>query len=605
MFATPDFNKQQLSCSRHTIMVIKKDGDKYNQSDARDSQNRQQLVDLPSDLFLLIISYLSPEDTFICQRVSRAWQQTFASEDVAWYLMKLHFPRSRELQTESTASARSDRTAMYAEVARRYHHLRAAKPRSTEKIGIAKQDKDSRTFYDVAPWSRFLHFNDYTAPFSHPDPVWCMADGLIIYPDADGHYCAHDLETRTTFPVPFDAINKTIRRTRLACGVLIFEWCEREPYHQLNDEETVHRHFATAFDVERCAPQRSSSRSPRFSVVRSEPLLLLSSANKWNITFRSEWKIHFLGFPLNRVDRFFSAHTATHYALYTWQPNRSPWGEADPPEQFTIWDISFPSRYCPSADPTGRDKPDVDLGPHVIRRLSWRDLDFLGLRQRDTPSFRQILLDEHNVYVHEEEHRWLAGPQSSLVPPRHHLVRCTGFAIVGMGPRWFDECCADGDVHLSFCPRSGSMARLRGGGGGGGGASHDQDSSAQTTTTMTTNATTTTTYTKDWPGFAPCWRHEEFPYLTMSEMVDAAAGVRIVARQCFMVEALSVFILPRISVQAATTEDADGHDGSGDGDEVRFTDDMWGELMGKGRICGDERWLVGEDMEGKITVVRF
>ncbi|ETS86769.1 hypothetical protein PFICI_00597 [Pestalotiopsis fici W106-1] len=562
-------------------MLAKTDADKYDQRHhAGDSQSvnscdhRQQLVDLPSDLFLLIISYLSPEDTFICRRVSRAWQQTFASEDVAWYLMKLHFPRSRELRMESTASARSDRTAIYTEVAQRYHHLRAAKPRSTEKIEIARQDKDSTMLYDVAPWSRFLHFNDYTAPFSHPDPVWCMADGLVIYPNAYGHYCAHDLETRSTFPVPFDAIGKTIRRVRLACGVLIFEWCEREPYHQLNDEETVHRHFATAFDVERCAP-RSSSRSPRFSVVRSEP-----GPSKWNITFRSEWKIHFLGFPLNRVDRFFSAHTATHYALYTWQPNRSPWGEADPPEQFTVWDISFPSQYCPSTDPTGRDKPDVDLGPHVIRRLSWRDLDFLGLRQRDTPSFRQILLDEHNVYIHEEEHRWLAGPQSSLVPPRHHLVRCTGFPIIGMGPRWFDECCADGDVHLSFCPRSGSMARLRGGG--------SQDSTV-----------TAATYTKDWPGFAPCWRHEEFPYLTMSEMVDAPAGVRIVARQCFMVEALSVFILPRISIQA---EDADGRE---DGDEVRFTDDMWGELMGKGRICGDERFLVGEDMEGKITVVRF
>jgi hypothetical protein len=84
----------------------------------------------------------------------------------------------------------------------------------------------------------------------------------------------------------------------------------------------------------------------------------------------------------------------------------------------------------------------------------------------------------------------------------------------------------------------------------------------------------------------------------MSEMVDDAAGVRIVARQCFMVEALSVFVLPRISVQK---EDEDGHEDS----EVRFADHMWGELMGKGRICGDERFVVGENMEGKLTIVRF
>lgn len=527
-----------------------------------------QLIDLPEDLFLLIISYLSPEASIVCRRVNRSWHSTFTSDDVSWSLMKWHFPRSREMQRATASSQRQEWTAVYSEVARRYHYLRAAKPRLTEKIRVAKEDKDDWVHFGIAPWNRFLHFNDNTAPFAYRDAAWSMDGGLLVYLSVDGRCLAYDLETRHKPMVPFETSDKTVRRIRLACGVLVVEWCEREHYHQLNDRETVHRHFATAFDVER-RPPRSSSRSPRFSVVRS-----LSDSSDWTITFRSEWKIHFLGLPLNRHDRFFSTHTATHYALYLWQPNRSPWGEGDPLEQLTVWDISFPSRYRPSEDPTAALQPDSDLGPHVIKRLNWRDLAFLGLRQRDTPSFREILLDDRNVYVHEEKHRWLAGPHTSLNPPRHHLVRCTGLPLTGMGPTWFDECCADGDVNMSFCPRAGSMARL---------GSLDP---------------ALPTYTNTWPGLAPCWRHEEFPYLTMSEMVDPAAGVRIIARQCFMMEALSVFVLPRISVK----EDAEDGD---EGGEVRFADDMWGELMGKGRICGDERFVVGEDMEGRVTVVRF
>ncbi len=52
-----------------------------------------------------------------------------------------------------------------------------------------------------------------------------------------------------------------------------------------------------------------------------------------------------------------------------------------------------------------------------------------------------------------------------------------------------------------------------------------------------------------WPGWAPCWRHEDFPYLTVTEMVDLAAGVRIAARHCFMLETLSVHVRPKIWVK--------------------------------------------------------
>ncbi|OTA52803.1 hypothetical protein K449DRAFT_390652 [Hypoxylon sp. EC38] len=536
-----------------------------------DNSNKvKDLTDLPNDLFLLIISYLSPRDCVLSRCVSRSWLAAFTNPDTSWNLMRWHFSRSREMRRAAEELGPApDGARIFAKVARRYHYLRAAQPRLVEKVDVVQEVVGFKgSFRGVTPWNRWLRWNDNEAAFQYREPTWCFDDGLLVYQEAvSERYVAYDLETRIRFEVPFDASDKKVRRLRLTSGVLVIEWCEREPYHQLNDREMVHRHFATAFDVRRRLYSSTSSSSD-LQFTR-------------DIAFRSEWKIHFLGLPLNNHDRFFSAHTSTHYALYLWQPNRSPWGEEDPIEQLTIWDISKPSAYRPSLDPTGANKPttgSVLEGPTVINRFTWRELEVLGLRQRHTPSLREVLLDEANVYVHEEEHRWLAGQHSSLSPPRHHQVRCTGIPFSGFGPRWFDECCADGDVHMSFCPRAGSLSRILGNNrlAGSDGV---------------------------WPGWAPCWRHEEFPYLTVSDAVDAGAGVRIVARQCFLMEALSSFVMPKISIQ----EELGG--GLGDGEdevyEVQFPDQMWWELLGKGKIAGDERWVVGEDGQGKVTIVRF
>ncbi|KAI5920803.1 hypothetical protein F4810DRAFT_681376 [Camillea tinctor] len=534
------------------------------------------LPDLPNDIFLLIISYLPSRDSVICRGVSRSWRAAFASDGTSWFLMRLHFPRCREMRQASQDQVQTPDQPpppvswprIFLKVARRYTYLRGAKPRLIEKIEVVQEAKHKGLHRGVEPWNRWLRWNDTTAVFQYRDPTWCLDDGLLIYQEnVSGSYVAYDLESRYRFPVPFDGTDRTVRRLRLACGVLVIEWCERESFHQLNDRETVHRHFATAFDVRR---RQQSSSSPESA-----------AAAPWNIEFRSEWKIHFLGLPLNRYDRFFSAHTATHYALYLWQPDRSIWGEEEPLEQLTVWDISSPSLYRPSADPASLHKPATgEGGPAVVRRFGWRELEFLGIRQRHTPSLREVRLDAANVYVHEEEHRWLAGQHSSLSPPRHHVVRCTGMPFAGYGPRWRDECCADGDVHLSFCPRAGSAARGprerdRDVGRGNGDADGDGGM------------------------WAPCWRHEEFPYLTVSDVVDARAGVRFVARQCFMMEALSAFVLPKISFE----EEEDGE--GAEEQEVRFADDIWTQLMGKGHIAGDERWIVGEDAEGRVTIVRF
>ena len=156
--------------------------------------------------------------------------------------------------------------------------------------------------------------------------------------------------------------------------------------------------------------------------------------------------------PLNSTDRFFSTHTTTHYALYLWQPNRSTWGEDDPIEALTIWDISEHSPYRPSEDPTGKGKPSIDEGPRVLRRLSFADLDFYEVRQKLTPILRNLELDESHVYVVEEDHPQLQGQQTEWQYPRLHEVKSVGIPF-GVGPRWEHGCVGHDPFNIKPCKR--------------------------------------------------------------------------------------------------------------------------------------------------------
>ncbi|KAM7209072.1 hypothetical protein V8F20_000681 [Naviculisporaceae sp. PSN 640] len=779
----------------------------------------RDITELPCDLFLLIIAYLPPRTCIRCRRVSRQWYEAFTSEDISLLLLRWNFPRCREMRLAAAAASLSSLSpkalesldslssnnlavelkcfaaaahswsSTFAAVARRYHHLRHAKPRVVDKIELAglsqNQDGDGPpsvlSFRGVAQWNRYLRLDQNTANFHYDDPSWWYSqeDGVLVYPAAvrindrdESHseplltesetgyiYQVLDLSTGTQVSVPFDVRHKHIRRVRLSQGVLVFEWAEALPYHQLNDREVVHRHFVTAFDVVRI-PSELSHASPGTTSESGD------TRWTWTVKLRSEWKLHFLGLPLNRSDRFFSAHTATHYAVYFWQPNRSLYQD-DPIEQLAVWDISSPSNYRPSEDPTGDKHPGASershsipvglwngaqngtngtnsdrtgsssvhsssdgdtkpsssakaktkstpTGPRVIRRMAWRELGFYNLRQRATPQLRNLALDERNLYFVEEEHRWADGQHSSLSPPRVHHVRCTGIPIIPatpacplstssssgtpkrpplavihnsssvsvvespidgpvLGPIWVDACGADGDVNMSFCRRaaasSGPIAALESWAtprriqlGTLNNASPEyimgllksRDSTSADGWAWTAADSSTlsgdskpgklnaqdviasfTSSPQRWPGWAPCWRHEDFPYLTVAEMVDFAAGVRITARHCFMLETISVHVRPgSISVKGATTSNSDD-DGAGPStstsrpamtsyqkkkitkrrtsstatagrsEEVQFADDMWSELVHKGYLAGDERWVLGEDEKGRITIVRF
>ncbi len=39
--------------------------------------------------------------------------------------------------------------------------------------------------------------------------------------------------------------------------------------------------------------------------------------------------------------------------------------------------------------------------------------------------------------------------------------------------------------------------------------------------------------------------------------------------------------------------------------KTSLKDEFWGQLLNKGIICGDERWLIGENGGGDIVVLHF
>lgn len=59
-----------------------------------------------------------------------------------------------------------------------------------------------------------------------------------------------------------------------------------------------------------------------------------------------------------------------------------------------------------------------------------------------------------------------------------------------------------------------------------------------------------------------------------------------------MLETISINLKPKIHM-------------AGPGYEVSLRDDLWQQLLGKGKISGDERWLVGENTKEEVVIVYF
>ncbi|KAG9235761.1 hypothetical protein BJ875DRAFT_528267 [Amylocarpus encephaloides] len=418
------------------------------------------LLDFSNDVFLIIIAYLSPRELILARCVSKQLRAALTEDSLNRRLLSQHFPRARELRRLDDGKDEIVHwAAAFANVASRYHHLKAGRPQAIEKwpLGKSLSVPAWSRFYPVATWKRHLQFEEKTAIFHYPDTLWTYDSGILIFPSAElEQYILYDISARSKTPIDVQATSKVVRRLRLKDRLLIVEWCEPNAYHQLNENEEVHRHFATAYDLLR------------------------------------------------------DAENGEFQAVF------SAWGEDDPIKSLAIWDISSPSPYRPSEDPTGKRKPEDSQGAKPIH------------------------------------HRWIVGQEASHSHPRLHKLKTTGIPF-GEGPFWRDKCGADGDVNLSFCQRG---SDFRG------------------------------------PHKAPCCLHEEFPCLTITEAMDAEAGVTFSARHCFMLETISINIKPKIQM-------------TGPGYEISLGDDLWQQLPARGKLCGDERWLIGENNHEEVVILRF
>ncbi|KAK1986403.1 F-box domain-containing protein [Colletotrichum cereale] len=584
-----------------------------------------QLTDLPDTLFLEVLSHLTPREIVLCRLVSRASHAALARPDLSQASMSSSPGRWRAAAAAAAAAAEPDWPALFARVARRYHNLSRAAFHSLTTIPILRPSAPLRPF---APWARQLCVDVHLAHLALADPNWTYADGVLVYPSpspgcsvASSRPCsgtsspgssasstsstsaeppvlkALDLNSGDESTVPFDWAEKVVRRMRLAEGILIVEWAEAQGSQPLNEGEVAHRHFATAFDVRTVSsplhpPGPSGMKPPAKWDASGDPAATDGGGDEAArdrapvVTFRSEWKIHYLGLPILTSDRIFSTHNATHYALFAHQPTRSPWGEDTPLERLVVWALNGPSPYRPSLDPSCSNKPASDPGPDVVLRLTNDELDHWGVRQLHTPRLMRLALDtaahdgddetdapSGHVFVQEEDHIWSSGPHASENPPARHTVRSVGIPLSGSGSPSVHECGADGDAERSFCPVARSRPRAA--------------------------------PFPLWPGRAPCWRHEEFPYLTVAESVDAAAGVRVCGRRCFAMTTVSASVV----VDGGRGRDAPGGGGADAETAVRgeaqFGDDMWKTLMRGASLAGDERWVIGEDAAGDVSVVRF
>ncbi|OAX81928.1 hypothetical protein ACJ72_03727 [Emergomyces africanus] len=375
----------------------------------------------------MVLSYLHYMDVIYCRRVSKSWNVTFGNPFNLYPFLKRTFPLAREirrhhqdilLKNEWAIPPHDDRwRELFNQVSARYFHLRYGKPQSIEKYKVwpnyTHNIRPGSRLFPVPPWEAHSSHMKSKPDRIFEDCLWTYEDGLIVFVSLDNKcILLLDLEMSKTFQVPFEMDYRVIRRIRCQDRLLVIEWAEADAFHWLNALDSVHRHFASSFDI------------------------TASTAGGWDISFRSEWKIMFLGHPLSDRDRFYSSHNRTHYVLYAWQPNRSLYtsDEDAPIESLFVWDISESSDYKPSTDPSSLRK--TSSGPSVVARFSFRDLDFHSVRQRGAPKLVRLDINSETGVLDIVES---TCPDNGLVPfnaPCYPSVQVTSIPFLGYGPSW-------------------------------------------------------------------------------------------------------------------------------------------------------------------------
>lgn len=524
--------------------------------------------DLPEDVFLLVLKHLAAWDVVNCQQVSKSWRAAYTKPE---YLRRVlqHYPQTKEIRElppgalhfrRPREACTVDWQRLLVEVASRYHSLATGTVRAVSRYPMAALEQLDHWFpvgqwdyHESQPGGRLYyetagaHLNRVgSKPFLFRPTLWSYDDGLLVYaPARDGRegdptafpkiLSLLDVATGRRYPVPFDIRGKIIRSIRLKDRTLIIEWAEKDPFHHLNAMEQVNRHFANCFDVSRGEDETS-----------------------WTVAWRSEWKMHFLGLPRTNHDRFFSTHNATHYAVYFWQPNRSMYtgDEEMPIESLSVWDISVPSSYRPSADPSGKLRPPDAKGPYIVSRFSFRGMDFLGVRQHATVALMSLHLDSQSLSLTVRENVGVVGQGYFDPAERLWCAKTTTFPFLGQGPRLYREW-------------DGNLPPYRG---------HCSMESADV-------------------------EESERWFLPVMDVVDAEAGVRLsLVETCISGQSVQNQLVLRMKVQPAGQS---FHREDGEADWVTLADHLTREVSAMGRIAGDERWLIGQSERLEIVMLKF
>lgn len=630
------------------------------------SSDAPTLITLPWDVFADIVVHLLPIDAFHLRGVCRATRNLLKRNDLSIRLIVQHFPRAREgrILREYIRNGRSESldskrwSAVFAILVRRYVHLGQADPWKSYTVPMHRMGAHLLPF---VPFYRFLRYGNAAEPLYSPEALWTFdpEPGLLIYPGepirrCNRIYCLYALDFnggKSTI-LPFDSAGRVLRRLRLRHGILIIEWFDESliPLDATGRPfPSVKQHYVTAFETKRVGDWDE--------VMPAEGDRPFS----WAFCFRAEWRLALLGPSIDTwCDRLYSDHNATHYVAYIWKfvSDRAPTYEV-----VCVWDMRCQSATDGVAGTFYTNAPLVGNGPQMIRRFNRDYIAYRLTEQGGAPAMISIRLDEctwdetlqsvcGHFYITEEYHPWIYGAQIPDERSRMHSLLVTGMPLNGIGPEWYESCglpdedeqrvdisgllckkgprssantCSEADSVdlielLNAMEDEDAMEYDMEGGAATGAASRN----AYTYRRLKARARRALRGIEEpdddrlmlhdldaaLPRRTPCWRHDEFPFLHVAQVFDAAAGVRITARTDLVNTSNAIYSHTRYRALRVESKVEAVYTAAGtrDGDEdvpVLFAGHVWDDVMARRVLAGDERWVVGESVRGMLTVLLF
>ncbi|OAA32554.1 F-box domain protein [Moelleriella libera RCEF 2490] len=537
-------------------------------------------LELPLELRLLIFKYLGVRDLARCRQVSRGWRLMLEDTETCQRLLLERFPASREgrrLKALREASLQQtidevDWALTFALVARRYWHLSVALPQRELGVRLYR----GRSVRSIWPWDRWIAVPnnqqgtqvDYVR-LQHGEPQWTFdaSEGLLVYPSCNPSrdprrkrnnpvlYRLKDVAAGVEYDVPFTVGDKQIVRVRLSHGILVFEW--RVP-------------LAPSFSASAFSVSRRPGSWDGVLPLKRQP------QSEWVIEGHSrDWSLH-TNSPHVYL-RFFSTHNRTHYAVSFSQAELAHWGvqQGNAPRL----------RGLALDDDTWLDNDSQDEGEEVEDKDEDENKDKgkgnmvkgKGNMVKGKGSMFKNKFDDED----EDDASHACG---SIYFSEEDLFRATGRHVqYGGVPNfccWLDDhdC---GDPIAKRHPQAMGM------------------SEAQVAAAAAS------------PARAPCWRFARWPRIIVK---SSDAQARVVWRAAMMGRRARADIIAQLDSSNFCFQDSHWRYRGGRytlhalgnwPPAIKLDDELMPLLLCRAYICGDERWLVGQDDHGDVTILTF